>query len=69
MSINESTVRGFKKAYYTELSCVKDPDKIITLDHASRGAPLKLGDLMTVQAKTEQNSDIIVHGFLKSWSF
>ena len=43
--LSESTVRGFKKAYYSELKKVKDPDKELELPHGARGKPNKLGDL------------------------
>ena len=43
--LSESTVRGFKKAYYSELKKVKDPDMISELTHGARGRPVKLGDL------------------------
>ena len=43
--LSESTVRGFKKAYYSELKKVKDPDKVQELPHGARGKPNKLGDL------------------------
>ena len=43
--LSESTVRGFKKAYYSELKKVKDPDKVQELLHGARGKPNKLGDL------------------------
>ena len=43
--LSESTVRGFKKAYNSELKKVKDPDKISELTHGARGRPVKLGDL------------------------
>ena len=38
-------MRGFKKAYYSELKKVKDPDKVQELPHGARGKPNKLGDL------------------------
>ena len=43
--LSESTVRGFKKAYYFELRKAKDPDNILELKHGLRGKPKKLGDL------------------------
>ena len=43
--LSQNTVRGFKKAYYSELKKVKDPDMISELMHGARGRPVKLGDL------------------------
>ena len=43
--LSESTVRGFKKAYYFELKKVKDPDKVPELPHGARDKPNKLGNL------------------------
>ena len=38
-------MRGFKKAYYSELKKVKEPDKVLELLHGEPGQPKKLGDL------------------------
>ena len=40
-----STVRGFKKAFFSELSKVKEPYMVQELAHGARGKPTKLGDL------------------------
>ena len=43
--LSESTVWGFKKAYYSELRRVKDPDEVLELTHGLCGKPKKLGNL------------------------
>ena len=43
--LSESTVHGFKKAYFSELSKVKEPDMVQELAHGARGKPTTLGDL------------------------
>ena len=67
--VNESTVRGFKKAYYLELKKGNDPDEILELKHGLRGKPKKLGDLdQNVQkyvrklcaARTPVNCSIVI---------
>ena len=40
--VTESTVRNMKKAYLSMLKTEKDPDKIKSLPHATRGRPLLL---------------------------
>lgn len=50
VSVKESTVRQFKKAYYLQLNQGKDPDDIKTIPIKKRGRPSKTG----FQVKAEE---------------
>ncbi len=43
VSVKESTVRQFKKAYYLQLNEGKDPDDIKMIPNKKRGRPSKTG--------------------------
>ena len=43
VSVKESTVRQFKKAYFLQLSEGKDPDSIKSIPNKKRGRPSKTG--------------------------
>ena len=43
VSVKESTVRQFKKAYYLQLNEGKDPDDIKAIPNKKRGRPSKSG--------------------------
>lgn len=43
VSVKESTVRQFKKAYYLQLNEGKDPDDIKMIPNKKRGRPSKSG--------------------------
>lgn len=43
VSVKESTVRQFKKAYYLQLNEGKDPDDIKAIPNKKRGRPSKTG--------------------------
>ena len=43
ISVKESTVRQFKKAYYLQLNEGKDPDDIKMIPNKKRGRPSKTG--------------------------
>jgi len=56
VSVKESTVRQFKKAYYLQLNEGKDPDEIKTIPNKKRGRPSKSGGFQMIKGEV-QTSD------------
>lgn len=52
VSVKESTVRQFKKAYYLQLNEGKDPDDIKAIPNKKRGRPSKSGFQVKGEAET-----------------
>lgn len=51
VSVKESTVRQFKKAYYLQLNEGKDPDEIKSIPNKKRGRPSKSGSFQMIKGE------------------
>ena len=57
VSVKESTVRQFKKAYYLQLNEGKDPDEIKSIPNKKRGRPSKTGGFQVIKSEELSTSD------------